>query len=98
MKTYREGRFLLKNSVKSKGRLDFAYLGEIIDEGHFQDELQSEWGFWNACTKRNDFLIVTVDNSTAFRHFIEGDALRALYTQLNWAMEKLSKLRSFDRQ
>lgn len=42
MKTYREGKFMLKNSMKSKRRLDFAYLGEIIDDVHFQDELQSE--------------------------------------------------------
>ena len=42
MKTYREGKFLLKDSTKSKRRLDFAYVGEIIDEVQFQDELQSE--------------------------------------------------------
>ena len=56
MKTYREGKFLLKDSTKSKRRLDFAYVGEIIDEVQFQDELQSEWGLCCACTKRNDFL------------------------------------------
>jgi len=58
--------------MKSKRGLEFAFLGEIIDEVHFQDELQSEWGFWSACTKWNDIFIVTVDKSTACRHLYWG--------------------------
>jgi hypothetical protein len=49
MKTYREGKFLLTHFMKSKKRMDFAYLEEIIDRVHLQ-----EIGYTSATTGRGD--------------------------------------------
>jgi hypothetical protein len=49
MKTYREGEFLFAHFMNSKRRLDFAYLGKIIDKVHLQ-----EVGYTSATTGRGD--------------------------------------------